>query len=160
MNYKLFGTARDKSAMNYQAGRFDMKLEFDIDPFSNGHRIMHLMNYPRSHNKYTKSSLPDMHLRSTFIVNSVLFLSINLYYWLKVETINWKCLLYEIKLMHYYNIFLLFHNECNFLWQIEIFVIKNYYFLFLFLISFILNSYFFLTLTYKLQFMRYNSHIT
>lgn len=46
MNYK-FSIARDKSTMNYQVDRFDMKLEFDIDPVSNGHRIMRLMNCPR-----------------------------------------------------------------------------------------------------------------
>ncbi|XP_071581451.1 5-hydroxytryptamine receptor 1E-like [Temnothorax nylanderi] len=69
MNYKLFNAARDKSAMNYQEGRFDMELELniDIDPSSDRCRNMRSMSCPRhSHNECVKPpNLPDIHLRNT-----------------------------------------------------------------------------------------------
>ncbi|XP_011704696.1 PREDICTED: 5-hydroxytryptamine receptor 1-like [Wasmannia auropunctata] len=66
INYKLFNAARDKSAMNYQVGRFDMELEPDVNPSSGRHRIMRSTSCPRhSHNERIRpNSLPDTHIRN------------------------------------------------------------------------------------------------
>lgn len=64
MNYKLFNAARDKSAMNYQEGRFDMELELNLDIDSDRRRRS---NCPRhSHNEGVRpTSLPDINLKNT-----------------------------------------------------------------------------------------------
>lgn len=66
MNYKLFNAARNKSAINYQEGRFDMELESDV-PSSNGKRIIRLTRCPRhSHDEHIMPiSLPDISLKNT-----------------------------------------------------------------------------------------------
>ncbi|XP_011875431.1 PREDICTED: 5-hydroxytryptamine receptor 1 isoform X2 [Vollenhovia emeryi] len=65
INYKLFNAARDKSAMNYQVGRFDMELEPDVNPSCDRHRIIRSTICPRhSHNERVRPSLPETHLRN------------------------------------------------------------------------------------------------
>lgn len=66
MNYKLFNAARDKSAMNYQAGRFDMELQLNIDIDSSSDRCRNMLSScPRhSHNERVKTNLSDIHLRN------------------------------------------------------------------------------------------------
>ncbi|KAL0111650.1 hypothetical protein PUN28_013084 [Cardiocondyla obscurior] len=65
INYKLFNAARDKSAMNYQVGRFDMELELDVNPSCERHRIMRSTICPEhSHNERISPSLPDTHIRN------------------------------------------------------------------------------------------------
>lgn len=91
INYKLLNAARDKSATNYQVGRFDMEL--DVDPSSNRHRIMRLTSCPRhSHNERVRpTSLPDTHLRNTAastVSHTFFSLSINLFIAFCVERIR------------------------------------------------------------------------
>lgn len=68
MNYKLFNAARDKSAMNYQKGRFDMEFNFNIDPSSDRRTSKRLTSCPRhSHNKLRSANLPDIRLKNTTV---------------------------------------------------------------------------------------------
>ena len=67
INYKLFNAARDKSAMNYQVGRFDMELEPDVNSSFDHHRIMCSTSCPRhSYKKCVRlTSLPNTHIKNT-----------------------------------------------------------------------------------------------
>lgn len=63
INYKLFNAARNKSAMNYQVGRFDMEMEPDVNLSCDRHKIMRSTVCPRhSHNERVRPSLPDTHV--------------------------------------------------------------------------------------------------
>lgn len=64
INYKLFNAARDKSAMNYQVGRFDMELEPDVNPSCDRHKIMRSTICPRHSHERVRPSLPDLHIRN------------------------------------------------------------------------------------------------
>ncbi|XP_011056730.1 PREDICTED: 5-hydroxytryptamine receptor 1 [Acromyrmex echinatior] len=72
INYKLFNAARDKSAMNYQVGRFDMELEPDVNSSFDRHRIMCSTSCPRhSYKKCVRlTSLPSTHIKNTIASTS------------------------------------------------------------------------------------------
>lgn len=80
MNYKLFNAARNKSAMNYQEGRFNMELESDV-PSSDGKRIMRLTCCPRhSHDEHVRPiSLPDISLKTIASTVSYMFIISSFY---------------------------------------------------------------------------------
>ncbi|EGI63913.1 5-hydroxytryptamine receptor 1 [Acromyrmex echinatior] len=61
INYKLFNAARDKSAMNYQVGRFDMELEPDVNSSFDRHRIMCSTSCPRHSYKKCSEGNPRRH---------------------------------------------------------------------------------------------------
>ncbi|KYN06445.1 5-hydroxytryptamine receptor 1 [Cyphomyrmex costatus] len=64
INYKLFNAARDKSAMNYQVGRFDMELEPDVNSPFDHHRIMCSTSCPRHSYKKCSEGNPRRHFSS------------------------------------------------------------------------------------------------
>ncbi|KYN31688.1 5-hydroxytryptamine receptor 1 [Trachymyrmex septentrionalis] len=64
INYKLFNAARDKSAMNYQVGRFDMELEPDVNSSFDRHRIMCSTSCPRHSYKKCSEGNPRRHFSS------------------------------------------------------------------------------------------------
>ncbi|KYN20317.1 5-hydroxytryptamine receptor 1 [Trachymyrmex cornetzi] len=64
INYKLFNAARDKSAMNYQVGRFDMELEPDVNSSFDRHRIMCSTSCPRHSYKKCSEGSPRRHFSS------------------------------------------------------------------------------------------------
>ncbi|KYQ50416.1 5-hydroxytryptamine receptor 1 [Trachymyrmex zeteki] len=64
INYKLFNAARDKSAMNYQVGRFDMEMEPDVNSSFDHHRIMCSTSCPRHSYKKCSEGSPRRHFSS------------------------------------------------------------------------------------------------
>ncbi|KYM81108.1 5-hydroxytryptamine receptor 1 [Atta colombica] len=64
INYKLFNAARDKSAMNYQVGRFDMELEPDVNSPFDHHKIMCSTSCPRHSYKKCSEGNPRRHFSS------------------------------------------------------------------------------------------------
>lgn len=80
INYKLFNAARDKSAMNYQVGRFDMEMEPDVNSSFDHHRIMCSTSCPRhSYKKCVKlTSLQNTHIKNTIAstVSHICYISI------------------------------------------------------------------------------------
>jgi len=64
INYKLFNAARDKSAMNYQVGRFDMELVPDVNLSSDRHKICSTSCPRHSHNEHVRpTNLRNKHIR-------------------------------------------------------------------------------------------------
>lgn len=76
INYKLFIAARDKSAMDYEMGRFDTELEPNVNPSCEVHGVRSTVCPRHSHDESVKSSLPGTHIRniSASTVSHMLFL--------------------------------------------------------------------------------------